>query len=255
LGHASWRAESAEALARTVAAIEPTGLGRGWIDGDRGHGRAYEFVTPDGHLCEVFWDVERFRTSGPEAPGMKTRSARYPLGGAGVRRVDHVTLSCGRLEPVSDFFIDTLGFLQTELVRVGQTEDLLLSTLTVNCRDHDLNLVKDYWGVSARLAHLAFWNDTRDEIMRFADICVEHGLELKFGPSRHRGTELYFLYVKEPGGNIVELCTGGYLVFEPDWEVVEWSSDDNQAVMWETPIPDVFYGNGTPEVPEQLAQS
>src|SRR5213595_3327740 len=33
LGHASWRTTSPQALQRRVAAIEGTGLGRGWIDG------------------------------------------------------------------------------------------------------------------------------------------------------------------------------------------------------------------------------
>jgi catechol 2,3-dioxygenase len=255
LGHVAWRADSPDALGRTAAAIEAAGLGCGWTDGDHGHGRAFRFKDPDGHLSEVFWDVERFRTTGPNATPMKTRSARQPLGGAGVRRIDHVTLSCGDLEPVSEFFIDTLGFLQTERVRIGDTDELLLSTLTVNCRDHDLNLVKDYWGASGRLSHLAFWCDTRDEIMRFADICVEYDLPMQFGPSRHRGTELFFLYVTEPGGNMIEYCTGGYLVFEPDWEVVDWSTDDNQAVMWATEFPEHFYTKGTPPVTEHVTRS
>ena len=38
LGHVAWRTRSPQALERRVAAIEATGLGRGWIDGDVGHG-------------------------------------------------------------------------------------------------------------------------------------------------------------------------------------------------------------------------
>ncbi len=38
LGHVALRAWSPEALERRVAAIEETGLGTGWIDGDVGHG-------------------------------------------------------------------------------------------------------------------------------------------------------------------------------------------------------------------------
>ena len=48
-GHVAWRARSPQALERRVAAIEAAGRGRGWIDGDLGHGRAFRFVTPEGH--------------------------------------------------------------------------------------------------------------------------------------------------------------------------------------------------------------
>jgi hypothetical protein len=46
LGHVAWRVTSPQALERRVQAIEAVGLGRGWIDGDHGHGRAYQFTTP-----------------------------------------------------------------------------------------------------------------------------------------------------------------------------------------------------------------
>ncbi len=41
LGHMAWWATSPQALERRVAAIEATGFGKGWSEGDRGHGRAY----------------------------------------------------------------------------------------------------------------------------------------------------------------------------------------------------------------------
>ena len=51
-GHVAWRATSPQALERRVVALEATGLGKGWIEGDLGHGRAYQFTTPDGHKME-----------------------------------------------------------------------------------------------------------------------------------------------------------------------------------------------------------
>jgi len=42
MGHMAFRATSPEALERRVAIIEATGLGKGWTDGDLGHGRAPE---------------------------------------------------------------------------------------------------------------------------------------------------------------------------------------------------------------------
>src|SRR4026208_1551712 len=43
-GHVALRAWSPEALERRVAAIDETGRGIGWIDGDVGHGPAYRFT-------------------------------------------------------------------------------------------------------------------------------------------------------------------------------------------------------------------
>ena len=61
LGHIGWRADSEEALENVVKYLEESGQGIGWNDGDLGHGKAYEFVTPGGHLSEVFWDVEFYK--------------------------------------------------------------------------------------------------------------------------------------------------------------------------------------------------
>ena len=58
LGHVAWRARSPQALERRVTAIEAAGLGRGWIERDAGHGRAYRFDSPEGHPMELLWDVD-----------------------------------------------------------------------------------------------------------------------------------------------------------------------------------------------------
>jgi catechol 2,3-dioxygenase-like lactoylglutathione lyase family enzyme len=56
LGHVAWRATSPQALERRVAALESSGLGVGWSEGDRGHGPAYRFTTPAGHPMELYGD-------------------------------------------------------------------------------------------------------------------------------------------------------------------------------------------------------
>ena len=53
MGHMALRAASPEALDRTVATVEATGHGIEWIDGDVGHGPAYRFHDPDGHVFEL----------------------------------------------------------------------------------------------------------------------------------------------------------------------------------------------------------
>jgi len=59
LGHIGWRAQSNEDLMDAVQFIESLGCGEGWIEGDLGHGKAYQYRSPGGHLEEIFWDVEK----------------------------------------------------------------------------------------------------------------------------------------------------------------------------------------------------
>ena len=50
MGHVAFRARSPQALTRRVQALEERGCGRGWHEGDLGHGRAFRAQAPDGHL-------------------------------------------------------------------------------------------------------------------------------------------------------------------------------------------------------------
>ena len=90
LGHAAFRARSADALQACVRRFEAVGGRRGtWIDGDIGHGPAYQFRNPEGHLMEVYFETERQ----PSASGLpKNRVDRRGRGAIGVRRVDHFNL-------------------------------------------------------------------------------------------------------------------------------------------------------------------
>jgi catechol 2,3-dioxygenase len=64
LGHLAIRTRTAEALAERVGAIEAAGLGVGLIDGDVGHGPAYRFTDPDGHVLELSYETERYEPGG-----------------------------------------------------------------------------------------------------------------------------------------------------------------------------------------------
>ena len=85
LGHMALRAWSPEALERRVAAIDATGLGQGWIDGDVGHGPAYRFTDPDGHVFELFYEAERYVAPPHLAPSWRNQPQRYVGRGAAVK--------------------------------------------------------------------------------------------------------------------------------------------------------------------------
>ncbi len=82
IGHAALRASSRPALERRVAALEASGLGRGWIEGDIGHGPAYQFVDPDDHLLEIFWESERYVPPPELRPALRNQPQRYTARGS-----------------------------------------------------------------------------------------------------------------------------------------------------------------------------
>src|SRR5699024_4388658 len=92
LGHVAWRSSSKKALERRVEMLEQSGLGKGWIDGDLGHGAAYQFTTPDKHPMELLWEVDYYQPSDGEFTLLKNRPQKRPLKGVPVRRIDHVNL-------------------------------------------------------------------------------------------------------------------------------------------------------------------
>jgi catechol 2,3-dioxygenase len=250
LGHFSYRTTGPEALETLAAEIEASGRGEGWIDGDVGHGRAYRFTTPEGHVGEIFWDVERVEVPAEEQSIIKSRAQRYIMRGVPVRRLHHVTIFAGDVKGTREFLQDTVSLISNELVRFDGTDHELLVMMTANVQDHDMGVTWDPHGATApgRFNHIAFWYDTREEIMRLADLCFDYKHPQEFGPTRHGGTELFFSYITEPGGNRVELCTGGYVQYEPDRPIFEHLASSGGATMWGQEFPHEMHGQGTPQV-------
>jgi len=89
LGHASWRAEGPEQMETAIARIEASGIKGEWLEESFGHGRAYRFTGPAGHLCEIFWDVER--AVAPPARSRPTPSARSAPRRAGSASASSIT--------------------------------------------------------------------------------------------------------------------------------------------------------------------
>ena len=56
-----------------MAAIEATGLGISWKDGDPGIGPAYLFRDPDGHEMELYWETEWYTPPDELRPALKNQ--------------------------------------------------------------------------------------------------------------------------------------------------------------------------------------
>ncbi|HLW58537.1 MAG TPA: catechol 2,3-dioxygenase [bacterium] len=248
LGHVAWRAVSPQALERRVKALHDGGWGRGWIKGDIGHGPAYRFVDPAGHPMEIFYEVEWHESPAASHTRLKNQPDRRPITGIGARRIDHVNLSAKDVRANSQFMQECMGFrLREHIVHDGLE---IGAWLSVTPLVHDIAYMRDVSGADGRFHHVAFWLDDYGDLIRAADILRESAGHIEAGPAKHAITNALFLYLYEPGGNRLELYTGGYLIFPPDWRPVTWTKEDQDLrVWWGGDLPESFFTYATPVAP------
>ena len=247
-GHIGWRTVSPQALDRRARALEESGYGKGWIEGDVGHGSAYRFEDPDGHLMEVYYEAKKYRPAEGERSALKNQPQRYPARGIGVRRLDHINVLSQEVTRDREFMEEYLGFkLRENVVLDDGTE--AGAWISVTPLVHDIAYTVDATNSNGRLHHVAYWADTREEVLRGADIFLENGIYIETGPSKHAITQGFFLYVYEPGGNRIEVFSGGYLIFTPDFEPVTWTQEERaKGQAWGLQLPETFHTYGTPVV-------
>ena len=239
IAHTGWRTEGPKELDACVKRLEAAGYGIGWQKATIGHGPAYQFHAPGGQLHEVFWESERYVPPAELAPKVPNRPQQYLTRGAGARRIDHVTFNTD--DPFRDakWFQDTLGFRFMEFAKLDHANVVVTAFVSSTPMSHDLGLVLDavdrtgrLSGVKGRANHLAFWVDTREDVLRAADLYVEAGLTIEYGPGKHGVGENLFLYVREPGGMRVELFSGGYMLYAPDIFPFEWKVSQGALNVW-----------------------
>ena len=248
LGHMALRAWSREALTRRAAAIGQSGLGAGWIEGDHGHGAAYRFNDPDGHLMEIFYEADRYVPPEHLRPALKNVPQRYVGRGASVKRLDHVNLLAQEVASNRRFAQEQLGYRVYEQVVLDDGSEAG-AWMSLSIAAHELIYVADHAETSGRLHHLAFFVDTREELLRAADLFLDADVPIEAAPSKHAIAQGMFLYVYEPGGNRVEVTTGTHFIYDPAYEPVVWSQAERaRGQAWGVKTIETFHTYGTPDV-------
>jgi catechol 2,3-dioxygenase len=249
VGHIGYRCSSPAALDRRVAAIEKLGAGIGWHEGDKGHGRAYRFRDPDGHVFEVYYDTVKYVAPDSEKPALKNLAQRYHGRGVCVRRIDHVNLLAVDVAAIRDFLPKALGSRVTEQI-VLDDGTVGGCWFTVNNKTYDIAYSRDATGTQGRFHHVTYAVDQREDILRAADIFLENGVYIESGPHKHAIQGTFFLYVYEPAGNRVEVANAGArLILQPDWQPVTWTeADRKKGQAWGMKTIESFHTHGTPPV-------
>ncbi|MCZ4302509.1 MULTISPECIES: VOC family protein [Microbacterium] len=217
----AWRTSSAEALEEAAKRVEAAGIQGEWIDGFK-IGRAYRFTGPFGHDMTLHWDVERHVSTTdaasiyPDRPEKRSKIAGAP------RQLDHVTVATSDVDAFVKWYVDVLGFRFMARTVLDEAPISVFSVLTTNEKSHDLGVVLDGSTRAGRVNHYAFWVDTREELLIAADTLMENGVPIEYGPNIHGIGEQTFLYYREPSTLRIELNTGGYRNYVPDWEANTW---------------------------------
>jgi catechol 2,3-dioxygenase len=249
LGHLALRASSQEALERRAAALQRSGRGADWIEGDLGHGAAYRFEDPDGRPFEIYYETERYRPPPELKPPMNNQYQRRASRGVGVRRLEHANFVSPDVRACRRFLEANLGYRSFEIISTRDGREYG-AWLSATIQGHEIIYVHAATPPVGRLHHLAFWVDTREEVLRAADLFQDAGIFIEAGPAKHTPIHSFYLYVYEPGGNRIEVTSGGYVVLDPDPEAtVVWpEAAYRESRAWGRGFPPSFDTYATPPV-------
>ncbi|HEX4250633.1 MAG TPA: VOC family protein [Pseudonocardia sp.] len=247
IGRTYLRASDPAALQRRVDALTSAEVDGTWSHDEPAFGPTWVCADPDGHEFGLYWESAYFRAAAEARPALKNQAAPFPGRGANVRRLDHVNYLTGDVA-ANDRFVEGL-------LKARPTEQIVLDDgaraavwYSVSDKSYDLVYTADWTTARGRLHHIAFATDTREDILRAADVFLEAGIHIETGPHKHAIQQTFFLYVWEPGGNRVELCNAGArLLLAPDWPVVSWTQAERaKGQAWGLQTISTFHTHGTP---------
>ena len=123
--------------------------------------------------------------------------------------------------------------------------------LSATNKSYNLAITHDQSGAAGRLHHVTYMMDSREDVLRAADILRDADVHIETGPHKHSIGQTFFLYCYEPGGNRFEIGSGGYLILDPDWKPVVWTQAGTGQRSGVGPADGEyhFHTSGTPPVP------
>jgi catechol 2,3-dioxygenase len=249
LGHVGWRVARPDDLQEFERHLKAAGVDVEWVSGSVGHGDSLRFRTPGANVPhELYWEVEPFsEPAAGLASRLPSHPQRYTGSGVAPRRFDHVNLLVDDVLAEQEWTTEVLGIRHNYYV-VGDTETRLGSWLSNTNISHEIAFMRNRNQDGDHLHHVAYYLDSPDQLMRAATLMVDAGCSLEWGPGAHGTSGAIFLYALEPSGHRVEVWTGGFLIFPPDWEALRWDGEIGQLglEMWGSDMPDSYLTYGTP---------
>ena len=229
IDHIGWKAKRREDVATFATLLQDAGTDVRWIEeGEEvAQGAAIRFELPSGHRFEIYYDMEKPVAEAGRKSVLKNQVYKSWAKGISPRRIDHVNLQTSMDNKlIVNYLNEALGFKLREYFLNPDSEQVA-SWMSVTNLVHDVAVMTtDRSKAPNEMHHIAYWLDNSQDLLRAADILCEN--EVGFvGPGKHGISQAMFIYVKDPGSGLrVEVFTNSYLIFEPDWEPVEWTYEE-----------------------------
>jgi len=231
LGHIAFKVKQPEDLKSLEKLTRGRKLETLWVDEgeEKGQGEALRVQDEFGFPVEFYHEME-------SEEWMLRRFEAYK--GARIMRLDHFNVLVPDVGAAYTWYCDTLGFGCTELTETeGDDPAIWAAWLRRKHTCHDIALTT---GKGPRMHHAGFAVSDRQSIMDCADLLASKGYlgSMERGPGRHGVSNAFFLYLRDPDGNRIELYTGDYLSADPDWKPLKWKLNDPQRqTFWGAPAP------------------
>jgi catechol 2,3 dioxygenase len=258
LGHLAWRVSGANDLAEHEAQLKRLGIDYEWVQGgtELGHGDSLRFRTPGAGIpTELYWEVARYVESNPGmVSALASHPQRYIGRGIAPRRFDHANFLVNDVRSQQEWHTQHLG-LRHNYYLENADDERLGSWLAKTNLSHEIAFMRNRNQDRDVLHHIAYYLDSADQLLRAATIIADGGAKLEWGPGQHGTSGAIFLYCFEPSGNRIEVWTGGFLLFAPDWEPIRWDAETaGQGLeMWDSVMPETYLTHGTSLAPSHTA--
>ncbi|MCS7138001.1 MAG: VOC family protein [Candidatus Caldarchaeum sp.] len=196
-------------------------------------------VSPDGFPLEFTDNVQQVEVFPQGTPHPK-HPRRQKQGMRGLWRIDHVNLRVEDVDRSLLFWKEELGFSVSECVRdESRTWAAWLRRRRIS---HDVALGwSQAWKEEGKVLppfgfhHVAYLVETPLDLLYFADRIADYDRPdlIEYGPGRHGISDAYFLYIRDPFGNRIELFCGDY-ERDLDSHPIVWSPEayKRRGLLW-----------------------
>jgi 3,4-dihydroxyphenylacetate 2,3-dioxygenase len=233
VGHLALRVVEDDDLEHLEQLFRLNGLPTRWVEShslEPAQGRALRVQDPSGLPFEFFHEIEQ----------RERLLQRFDLyRGAHVMRLDHFNCQVPDVQAAHDWWTRQMGFWVSEYTVADPPADapdapdrLWATWLHRKQNVHDLALMN---GIGPRVHHVAFWLADTASVLRACDVLAALGQAgcIERGPGRHGLSNAFFLYLRDPDGNRIELYTSDYMIPDPDFKPIRWVlSDPRRATFW-----------------------
>lgn len=222
--HLSFGVDQPAELPRVKELLDTKGLDTWWEEDEPLQVRALRFNTGDGQIYELLAD--ELRTPVDEVSS-RLHAQPLALRGIGIepRRLDHCHVGTPAFDATSAVLREILGFKIREQVNLPSGE-ALTHFLSVNSQVHDIALRR---ASELEFHHVALWVDSREHMLRSAELLCHRGYPPEIGPGQHATTQAFFCHVLEPSGNRIEMFAAQYIVYE-DWTPQQWTTEQKVSM-------------------------